>query len=126
MAVTEDTTGGLQRVKFTWTCSSAGAYSEASTYRYNGKVLQLISTPGTSDDAPTTLYDIYVYDTDSVDILGGKGADRSATATEYVDSSAGLGYVKSSTLTLTIANAGDVATGSVWLYIYDLDKGVVG
>ena len=126
MAITEDTTGGLQRVKWTWTCSSAGAVSETSTYRYNGSVQAMVSTPGTSDDAPTAAYDITATDADGVDILFGLGADRSATATEYKKASDGLGFIKSSPITFSVASAGDVATGTVWLYIIDLDKGVIG
>jgi hypothetical protein len=126
MAVTEDITGGLHKIKWAWTCTSAGATSEASTKQYNGVIQQLITIPGTSDDAPTAAYDVTVFDGDSVDVLAGLGADRSATATEYKKAIDGLGFVKSSALTLNIANAGDVATGTVILYIIDLDKGVVG
>ena len=126
MAITEDTTGGLQKVRWTWTCSSAGAYSEATTVRFNGSLQELITIPGTSGDAPTDQYDITITDANSVDTLGGQGANRSGTATEYKKASDGLGFVKSSLLTLNVSNAGDIKQGTVELYIVDLDKGVVG
>lgn len=126
MAITEDITGGLQKLTWTWTCSSAGAVSETSTKQYNGAVVGLVTIPGTSDDAPTAAYDVTAADAAGVDILFGKGADRSATATEYVIASGGLGFIKSSTVAFSVANAGDIATGSVFVYILDLDKGVIG
>ncbi len=124
MATTNDMTGGLQKITWTWTCSSAGAYTEASTVRPNGQIYRFITKPGGT--APTTLYDITITDADSVDVINGLGADRSATLTEQKGVSDGLGVVKSSLLTLNITNAGDAATGTVILYILDLDKGVIG
>lgn len=127
MAVTEDTTGGLQKIKWTWTSDSNGdVAATASTYQYNGMLMKLITIPGDSDLAPTAAYDVYVYDADSLDVLCGLGVDRSATATEYKASTDGLGFVKSSTLSLVVDNAGEANTGTVVLYILDLDKGVVG
>ena len=126
MAITEDTTGGLQKIKWTWTCSSAGAYTGASTYRYNGYVAQLVTVPAAGGDAPTALYDVTITDGDSVDVLAGVGADRSATATEYKAHVDGLGFIKSSLLTLNVSNAGDIKQGTAVLYIIDMDKGVMG
>src|SRR5574343_825400 len=117
MAITEDTTGGLQKIKWTWTCSSAGSYSEASTKRYNGSVQMLITIP---TDGPTDDYDITITDGDSVDVLAGQGADRDTTTTEYKKATDGLGFVKSSLLTLNVSNAGDAKSGTVILYIIDL------
>ena len=124
MAVTYDLTGGLQKVKWTWTCSCLGAYSEATTNRFNGQAFRLITIPHAT--APTTLYDITIKDADGVDVLNGLGADRSATVTEQKSMSDGLGVIKSSLLTLAVANAGDEKLGTVILYILDLDKGVLG
>jgi len=124
MAVTEDRTGRLQKIKWTWTCTSAGTYSEASTYQYNGQIVELITDPGAT--APTDDYDITIVDSDGYDVLAGQGLNRDTANTEFKLSGDKLGYVKSSTLTLTIAAAGDAATGITIVYVYDLDKGVIG
>jgi hypothetical protein len=125
MATTNDMTGGLQKIKWTWTCSSAGAYSEASTVRPNGLIFRLVTIPS-AVTAPTALYDVTITDADGVDVLNGLGADRSATLTEQKSASDGLGVCKSSLLTLNVSNAGDITLGTVILYILDLDKGVIG
>jgi len=123
MAVTEDITGRLQKARWTWTCTSAGAYSEATTKQYNGRIVELMTDP---TDGPTDNYDITLLDSNSVDVLAGQGADRHTTTTQYKLMEDKLGFVKSSALTLTIASAGDVKSGVVEVYIQDMDKGVVG
>jgi hypothetical protein len=125
MAVTEDTSGALQKIKWTWTSDSNGdAAAQATTYKYNGVLWKLITIPSDSDLAPTAAYDVYVYDADSVDALCGLGVDRSATATEYKSNSDGLGVIKSSTLSLVVDAAGEANSGTVILYVLDTDKGV--
>ena len=127
MAVTEDTTGGLQKIKWTWVSDSNGdAGPTSTTYQYNGMLMKLITIPGDSDLAPTAAYDITVLDADSIDVLCALGADRSATAREYKANTDGLGFVKSSKLSLVVDAAGELNEGTVVLYILDLDKGVVG
>ena len=125
MAVTEDTSGGLQRIKWTWTCDSNGDLAATSTTnRYNGVIWKLCTVPNDSDLAPTASYDVYVYDSDSLDVLCGLGADRSATATEWKSNSDGLGVVKSSLLSLVVDNAGDANAGTVYVWVMDTDKNV--
>jgi len=119
MAVTEDRTGYLNKIKWTWTCSSSGAYSEATAYRYNGAIVELVTIP---TDGPTDDYDIAITDADGADVLEGNGANRDTTTTEYKKQSDGLGFVKSSLLTLGITTAGDGKSGVVILYVLDLDK----
>ena len=127
MAVTEDTSGGLQKVKWTWVSDSNGdAGPTSTTAQFNGVLWKLITIPGDSDLAPTAAYDMTILDADGVDQLCGLGADRSATATEYKSNSDGLGVVKSSKLRLVVDAAGELNEGTVVLYILDMDKGVVG
>ena len=127
MAVNEDTTGGLQKIKWAWLSDSNGdAAIESTTKQYNGVLWKLITAPGDSDLAPTAAYDIFVYDADGIDQLCGLGADRSATAVEFKSNSDGLGCVKSSKLGLVVDAAGEGNTGQVILYILDMDKGVIG
>ena len=127
MAVTVDTTGGLQKFKWTWTSDSNGdAGPTSSTSQFNGIIWKLITIPGDSDLAPTAAYDITILDADGIDVLCGVGADRSATATEYKSNSDGMGCVKSSALRLVVDAAGELNEGTVVLYVLDMDKGVVG
>jgi len=118
MAVTEDTTGYLNKITWTWTCTSAGAYTEATSKRYNGICHKLVTIP----TDPTDQYDITITDGDSVDILGGAGANRSGSAQESKAQSDGLGDVKSSLLTLNVTNAGDIKSAKTILYLIDVDK----
>jgi hypothetical protein len=124
MAVTEDKSGGLQKITWTWTSDSNGDATETTTYKYNAAVMKLITIPGDSDLAPTAAYDVYGYDSDGLDVLCALGADRSATATEYKANTDGLGYVKSSTIRFVADAAGELNTGTVVLYLLDLDKDV--
>ncbi|MFA6204345.1 MAG: hypothetical protein WC710_14300, partial [Gallionella sp.] len=122
-STTNDMTGGLQKIKWSWTCDSAGAYSEASTVRPNGMIYRLVTIP---TDGPTDAYNVTILDADGVDVLNSQGLNRATATTEQKGPSDGLGVVKSSLLTLTIANAGDAKSGTVILYVLDLDKGVLG
>ena len=47
--------------------------------RFDGRILSITTNPGV---APTALYDITLDNADGFDILGGAGANLSATATE--------------------------------------------
>jgi hypothetical protein len=121
VVATLDHSGGLERVKWAWTCSSAGAADDSTTAVYNGVLMRFVTVPGTSSDAPTAAYDVTIKDADGIDLLNGLGADRSATATEQKVLSDGLCVMQSSTLTLGVTNAGDVKKGTVYLYILPID-----
>lgn len=123
MAVTEDTTGILYKIKWTLTSAADGSVSSASTKRYNGIVHRLVTIPDGGGTAPTAAWDLTITDGDSVDVLNGLGADRSATATEQKANTDGLGDVKSSLLTANVTNAGNAKGVTVILYILDIDKG---
>ena len=122
MAIVEDTSGFLNKIKWTWTCAADGTFTSATTNRYNGICHKLVTIPAAAGNAPTTLYDITITDADGVDVLQGNGADRSATLNEYKSFSDGLGDVKSSVLTLNITNAGNAKQGTVVLYLIDVDE----
>lgn len=111
---TETKLGTMKKVKFAWVSSAGGAADATTDEVYDGKIVQLVTVP--SATAPTTLYDIAVTDSDSIDVLAGTGADRSATDTEYV-AEASLGAVANSKLTLAITNAGAAKEGTVYLFI---------
>lgn len=113
---TEEIHHNIKHIKAAWTSDSAGAASGTTTEYYDGLIYRLITVPGTTTDAPTDNYDITVVDKDSVDVLMGAGADRDATATEYVVAD-DLGAVSESQLTFAVTNSGDVTKGTIHLYI---------
>ena len=114
-------TDDVRCLSYSWTgdASDGSVPATASTVAIEGYVVLVVTNPG--DTAPTTLYDITLTDADSIDIMGGELADRSATLTEQavpkIDAVYGSRWV-SGILTLNITNQ-DVhsATGTVVVYI---------
>ena len=106
----------VKMIKWDWLSTDAGVVSSASSAKGTGAVIKAVIVPDGGGTAPTTLYDLTILDENGVDVLDGNGADCSATATEYLEYGDGLGGVVDSTLTLTIANAGDAKGGLVYLY----------
>jgi len=112
--VTEWTNGPVKRIKYTFTSASAGSATQATANKYNGKILWVVSDPGAT--APTAAWDFTITDVESLDVCDGGGANRSATATEYI-TEANTGAVCNSLLTLNVTNAGDQKTGTVYVFI---------
>ena len=120
MAVTftETTTGHLtKKIKAVWLSDSDGAATGTTTYTYDGVLISFTSIPDGGGTAPTAAYDLTLTDSNSQDLLQGAGADRSATATEYLNFSDGLSAVSEEKLTLTVANAGEAKGGTVYFTI---------
>ena len=116
VTITERRGNGVIRIKFAWVSETQSA--EGTTpFRYSGKVLMLVTVPGSA--APSDDYDVDINDSDGVDVLAGQGEDRDTTNTEYVvDSDSNpLGVVCDSQLTLNIGTAGDAKTGTVYLHL---------
>ena len=114
MPATETRLYATQKIKFEWTSDASGDAVITTTNEYTGSIIEVITVP--SATAPTADYDITITDADSIDVLHGNGADRSATLTEYI-AEANLGTVVNSKLTLTVANAGDTKSGTAYVYI---------
>ena len=113
---TETVYGSVKLLKCAWTSDGDGDVSEtASSFVYDGELLALVTVPD-GDAAPSDNYDVTVLDTNSIDVLMGQGTDRDTADTEYV-AKANLGAVASSTLTVTVANAGDTKQGTVYIWI---------
>jgi len=116
-------TTGLSTLTFAWTSDATGdvtsTTSTAITDQIVGKyVVMAVTSPDTT--APTAAYDITITDAYGADIMGGKLADRSATASEQVVPYIGALYGSrpiGGALTLNITNAGDSKKGSVILYL---------
>ena len=107
----------VKLIKWDWLATDGGVVSSATSNKYTGIITKVVIVPDGGGTAPTAAYDITILDENSIDLLEGNGADCSATATEYLDQSDGLGNVSESTLTLTIASAGNAKGGIVYVYI---------
>lgn len=108
-------TGTVKKVTFDWLSDDTlGTATGSTTHPYDGKIITLVTDPGTA--APTDNYDVTVTDADGHDVLVGAGANRDTANTELVGE-ASLGAVANSALTVNISNAGNAKDGEVILYI---------
>jgi len=115
MVFTEIRHSSVKKIKAAWTSDdTTGAVSGTTTYPYNGRLIGVITVPGSP--APSADYDIAVNDDDSVDVALGALADRHTSNTEYV-AEASLAGVANSKLTIAITAAGNSKKGTVYLYI---------
>lgn len=115
VTVTEERVGPVQKVRFDWTSSAAGAADLQTAHAYNGAIERLVTIPD-GVAAPTNLYDVAVNDEDGTDVLMGAGADRATATTEQVLASS-LGVVANDKLYLHVTNAGNAKAGTVIVYI---------
>ena len=106
----------ITKIKFVFTAHTDGTATGETAGKYTGLAQYVINLPGAT--APTTLWDYQIQDEDNYDVLGLAGADRSATATQYLQgASDGLGVVFDTKLTLEVSGAGNGGQGTVVLYI---------
>lgn len=108
----------MRLVKLAWLSHTDGVVTgEATSYRYTGKIVQVVFVPDTSTTAPDDQHDATLADVNSIDLLFGQGANLSGTATVVLNSN--LGYVLDSTLTLAVTGAGSANGGTVYVYIQE-------
>ncbi len=109
-----------------WTCTAGGAVSSATSIPVVGKIERVVFVPGTSGNQPTNLYDVTLTDTGGADVLAGQGADLSNTSTTTVcpcvlmtdgTHTGANPFVVAEALTLTVANAGNAKSGTIYLYV---------
>ena len=111
----------IQICKWSWIADSGtGAVAaKTSTVELHGYLVKFKVHPGTT--APTALFDITLKDSDGCDVLGGEGADRSATLIEQGLPLVGAAYAPSRVdgfLTFAITgNSVNGATGDFYIYI---------
>jgi len=75
--------GDLYVMRLTWTAGAGGVFDDATTSSViSGLVGVVVTNPGST--APTDNYDIYLYDVDGVDFMGGTLANRDTAETEQV------------------------------------------
>lgn len=114
---------GMRAVEAHWTSDAAGNVD--SWGDTHGLLDRLETVP--SDNAPTNLYDLTLEDDLGVDLLGGVGADRSATVVEiawpYRASAAADRHQEAFAACqgrLKIANAGNTKQGLAVFVILDI------
>jgi hypothetical protein len=112
--------GKVKKIECTWVGDAAdGTVPPKAVRAFSGVVIRVVTDPGTP--APTTLYDITLTDSNGIDVLGGAGANRSATVTEQCFPTVATVPWEcpvAGALTLTITGNSVVsAQGSVVIYI---------
>ena len=101
----------------TWTSdASAGTVGGTTLTVAAGRLVSLKVVPSGGATAPTALYDLLLVDADGYDVLGGKGADLSATAGATLVWNPPLPF-PGGTLEPQIANAGNSKVGTLVLTI---------
>ena len=124
MAVAGSVTKSIERcfdgyeVHWNWTADAAGAVTENSKITANGYLVGIVYNPGTAANA----YDVTCLDSGSIDVMRGLGANQSNAAgltydTKYrsniKDVDGGYFFFVNEQLTPTIANGGNLGTGSI-------------
>lgn len=114
---------------FAWESDASGDADlntqEAKLGFVSGTIERVVFIPD-GTDAPTTLYDVKINDEDGLDVLGGQGADLSATVANQVQP--GIPLTDGTTtsvapvtvnniLDLVVSNAGNAKKGTVVLYL---------
>ena len=106
----------VNRIDVDWTSDASGDVEKAITEQINGVLLALITNPD-GTDVPTS-YDVSIEDDKGIDILLGKGASRSTSATEAVALDLSTGQPRptaATSFTFKVANAGNAKKGFVQL-----------
>jgi len=111
---------GVQCLTFAWTTNASGDATKTTT-KLEGMIQRCVSKPSAvSGLVPTADYDVTLKDRDEVDVLTGKGANRSATATESVLLTGGdaavLPFPTTGPLDFVVDAAGDVTSGTYRVY----------
>ena len=104
----------VSEIVFSWLADSSGdGTATATTFYYSGELVKVVCIPGGT--TPSDLYDITLTDADSIDLLAGQGTDCPNGNSLVI--TGGFIPVTESTISLTVANAGNVKNGSVQIYI---------
>ncbi len=103
----------MRRLALAWVADASGAVSGTLTDYVSGELLRVVFIPGSP--APTAAYDVTVLDENARDVLGGTGANLSATVTS--EAAATTPMPLDDKLELRVANAGSGGAGTVVLYI---------
>jgi hypothetical protein len=116
----------VNRIALAWTSDASGNVSGNPTTTIFGTILKVEFVPGTGGSAPTALYDVTLLNLSGLDVLAGQGADLSATVANAVcpgvpfkdgTTTGTVPCVVAEILSLVVANAGNLKSGTVVLYV---------
>ena len=113
VTVTETSLVHIHKIKWTWTSSAGGAADLVTAGSYAGRVIALVTDPGST--APDDNYDITITDAEGYDVMQGAGANRDTANTETAVPTAES--VAFGPLTLNVSAAGAAKVGVAILYI---------
>jgi len=117
LTVTNASVGnGLVKYTLDWLSDAGGDVSGNNVDVIPGYVVQVGFNPDGGGTAPTASYDVVLTDPDGIDLLGGAGANLSATATTVVAVVTPLHY-DGGALDLVVSNAGNAKGGLVLLWV---------
>lgn len=107
----------VTRYTIAWTSTAGGAVS-ANTFSVKaGHLIEIKFVPGSAGNQPTDLYDVTLIDTDSIDLLSGRGANLSNATSSRMVWDPPLYHDATQAFDLVVANAGNAKSGTVILYV---------
>lgn len=117
---TTDLGGGVTKYSIAWTSDASGNVNGTPVALKRGRLLQVKFVPTNGGAQPSNNYAATLLDGDGVDLLAGKGATLSNTASSIavpVVSAASPPFIEPGNFTPTISAAGNVTNGRVDLYV---------
>jgi hypothetical protein len=109
--------GGLVQYTFAWTSTAGGAVSANAQALVRGRLVEIEIIPASGGTQPTDLYDMTLVDENGVDLLNGRGANRSNATSERFQWDPPSIHAADDDLDLVVANAGNAKAGTVKLWI---------
>jgi hypothetical protein len=107
----------IRKASWDWLSTDGGVVSSATLKQYTGAIVRVVFESDSGDTQPTDAYDVTILDSDGIDVLQGEGANINRAAPVQKTFSDKQMWVANTTLTLTIAAAGDAKGGEVHLYV---------
>jgi hypothetical protein len=117
---TSEAGSGLTKYSVAWLSNASGAVTENSFNVRAGELVQVEYVPDAGGTQPTDAYDMTLLNANSLDVLGGGGANLSnATRTQAVPavSTYFRRTLEAGALTPTISNAGNAKGGTLILLV---------
>lgn len=116
----------IRKYSLAWVSDSLGAVSGTLTEVISGVIVKAVFIPDSGGTQPTNLYDVTLLDENGLDVLAGRGANLSNSASSAT--APGLAVTDGTTtgivpvpiddqLELRVANGGNAKGGSVVLYV---------
>jgi len=106
------TFGSMKRSVWDWTMETNGAIA-GTIDTINGEIYRIVIPGG-----ETNLYDLYLYDADTIDLLSGAGDALSSTDVHIWEAWTNLPIATAGTITLLVTNYAPVGAGTGQLIIY--------